>query len=584
MIKPRKTLANIEPYEIDKYYPNFELKLDSNENIYGPSPRVINELKNFSPDRVKFYPAYGRLVDKLSDILDCGSDNLVLTNGCDEAINVLFNAYLDPCDKVLSYAPTFSMPKIYCDILGADFFEITYNSDFDFDLDRFEDNIDDKTKILYITSPNNPTGGVVEIGKIEYLADKYKDKLIALDFTYFNYSDLDHREYFSLVKKYSNVAILKSMSKDFALAGLRIGFIYADCKIVNEIRKVISPYSVNAAAVCAANAALEDFDYYVGVLNKIKNTKAKLCGELINTGFDCRSTQANFLLCNMREYADFYYQKLLNNGIKVKYFKGVKSLENTFRITVPDDMGADKLIETLKTKPLFVFDLDGVVFDVKNSYREAIKKTFAYFTGYECSDDDMQNAKNMGGLSNDWDLTAYLIKKAGFEADYNELIKVFQDYFFVPEKEGSKGLIDREEVVYNEEFFKNLTKYADCAVFTGRPRNEAFYSLEKFGIKKYFSFFMCNEDLMGNQKPSPFGLFEIKKRCPYSDIFYFGDTVDDIKAGIEAGVKVFGIIPPNAPCALKTKEIMINMGAKDVFDSPECLFEALVEGKVNANC
>lgn len=583
MINPKKTLKNIIPYEIDRYYQEYDLKLDSNENLFGPSPNVISALRSFNPDKVNYYPAYGNLVDRLSDILGCGQENIIFTNGCDEAINVLFNTFLDKDDKVLSFAPTFSMPKLYSDIIGAEFFEISYNSNWEFDLELFEKNIDSKTKILYITSPNNPTGGVVDLKTIEYLLNKYKDKLLALDFTYFNFSELSHQEFFDLVKKYDNVAILKSFSKDFALAGLRLGFIYANKNIINEVKKVISPYSVNAAAVIAGIEALNDIHYFREIMHEIKKSKAYLIEELNKLGFRAYSTQANFVLCDFGDYADFYYQKLLNNGIKVKYFKNVKGLDNTFRITVPPTEGAKKFIDVLKVKPMFVFDLDGVVFDVKNSYREAIKKTFARFTGYECSDEDMQDAKNMGGLANDWDLTHYLIKKAGFSADYNDLIRVFQNYFFVPDKEGSKGLIDREEVVFNSSFFEKLTKYADCAVFTGRPRIEAFYSLEKFNIKKYFSYFMCNEDLEGNQKPSPFGLGQIKKHCRFSDIYYFGDTVDDIKAGNDANVTVFGIIPPNAAIPDKTVEIMKNLGAKDVFLNPDELLNKLVKEKINAN-
>ena len=94
---------------------------------------------------------------------------------------------------------------------------------------------------------------------------------------------------------------------------------------------------------------------------------------------------------------------------------------------------------------------------------------------------------------------------------------------------------------------------------------------------------MCNEDLEGNQKPSPFGLGQIKKHCRFSDIYYFGDTVDDIKAGNDANVTVFGIIPPNDAIPDKTVEIMKNLGAKDVFLNPDELLNKLVKEKINAN-
>ncbi len=112
MIKPKKTLLNIEPYGIDKYYKNQEMKLDSNENPYGASPVVINAIKNFDPRHIQFYPAYGELIDCLAELAGAKPENFILTNGCDEAINVVLNTYLDKGDEILSFSPTFSMPVL----------------------------------------------------------------------------------------------------------------------------------------------------------------------------------------------------------------------------------------------------------------------------------------------------------------------------------------------------------------------------------------------------------------------------------------------------------------------------------------
>ena len=168
-------------------------------------------------------------------------------------------------------------------------------------------------------------------------------------------------------------------------------------------------------------------------------------------------------------------------------------LETCLRIGIPPLDGAKKIVDVLKTRDLLVFDLDGVVFDVSNSYRYAIQKTYEYFAGCPCSGAEMQEAKNRGGLSNDWDLTKYLLDKNGVEADYSKLVEIFQGIFYDPEKEGKKGAIDNEEIVLTEEFFCALSKEYDLAVFTGRPREEAFYSLKKYGLDKYFQYFVCLE-------------------------------------------------------------------------------------------
>lgn len=179
----------------------------------------------------------------------------------------------------------------------------------------------------------------------------------------------------------------------------------------------------------------------------------------------------------------------------------------------------------------------------------------------------------MGGMSNDWKVTEYLLIKNGINVEYEKITEVFQNLFFNPENIGQKGLIDNEEIVFDKNFFEKIKADYDCAIFTGRPREEAFHSLKNYDIKKYFSFFICNEDVPNDPKPSPKGLEIIKKHCLYSDIFYFGDTVDDIEAGKRANVKRFGIIPPNAKSINETKEKLIEFGADGVFQNPDEIIE-----------
>ena len=582
MIKPKKTLANIKPYLIDRYYQDVDLKLDSNENSYGPSPVVIETLRNLSPDKIKFYPAYGELIDKLSKHFNHNSDGILLTNGCDEAINSIFSAYLEEGDKVLSFSPTFSMPKLYCDCIGAIFEEVPYHNDFYFDYDYFVQNITDDVKILYMTSPNNPTGEVIPPETIQKLLSNFKERLVVLDCTYFNYSKEDEKKYYSLFKDYNNLVILRSFSKDFALAGLRLGCIFAHPSIISEVRNVISPYSVNAYALHAGIAALSDLNYFYENKKKFMRSKEIITDALSSLGFKVYQTETNFILCNFGEYADFYYQKLLSKNIKVKYFKNVPFLENTFRITLPRLEDTERFLSCFSFRPLFVFDMDGVIFDVQNSYREAIKMTFEHYLGYKPSDVAIQEVKNLGRMCNDWDVTHFLIKQGGCEADYNEMVDIFQNLFFKEDRKPSCGLIDREVCVLDENFFKELSKYADCALFTMRPKNEALYSLERSKIKKYFSYIVTSDDVEGHFKPDPFGLNLIKKKCKYSKVLYFGDTVDDVKAGVDANVLAYGVIPPNASSVDDTEKRLFESGAKGVVKSPDNIIKLACE-EVYAN-
>lgn len=567
---PKSTLKNIEPYSIDEFYPECELKLDSNENVFGPAPSVIEAFKNLDLRRFNIYPCYGELLKKLSDKFDFKKENFMLTNGCDEAINVVLSTYLTADDTVLSFSPTFSMPVLYSNIIGAKFNQVEYSSKWRFSKNELFLKLNDKVKIIYLASPNNPTGDIIEPSVIEEILNEVKDRLVLLDLTYVNYSKYTESNYYSLVKKYKNLICVKSFSKDYGLAGLRLGFILADEEHIVEFKKVISPYSVNSLAVYAGIKSLDDNGaYFEYVKDKVLKSRKFLSEELKNLGFEPYESEANFILVDFKEKTDFVFRKLLLAGIKVRKFSS-GMLETCLRIGIPPLDGAKKIVDVLKTRDLLVFDLDGVVFDVSNSYRYAIQKTYEYFAGCPCSGAEMQEAKNRGGLSNDWDLTKYLLDKNGVEADYSKLVEIFQGIFYDPEKEGKKGAIDNEEIVLTEEFFCALSKEYDLAVFTGRPREEAFYSLKKYGLDKYFQYFVCLEDVPeGKSKPAPDGLLRIKKHCIYNNICFFGDTVDDVKAGCDSNVRVYGIIPPNAPNVDDTVKSLKDFGAFDVIKNAD---------------
>lgn len=220
-----------------------------------------------------------------------------------------------------------------------------------------------------------------------------------------------------------------------------------------------------------------------------------------------------------------------------------------------------KIFEALKKKNVIVFDLDGVVFDVTNSYRLAIKETFKHFSQKELSDKEIQQAKELGGLNCDWDLTKYLLEKHGVNVELDEVTKVFQDMFFNPNNEGSKGLIDNEKLLIEREVFEKLSDSYDFCVFTGRPFEEAVYSLEKFGILKYFSKIISQDDIeKEKRKPHPEGLNRIKKEVIYNEICYFGDTIDDIYSGVASSTLTYGVAQKDSQSA----KILLEAGADDI--------------------
>ncbi|MCR5260304.1 MAG: histidinol-phosphate transaminase [Candidatus Gastranaerophilales bacterium] len=562
MTEPKLSVKNTKPYDVPLFEEEYSLKIDANENLFGASDKVIEALHKITKEQLLKYPVYGSLTQKLADFYGVSIDNIKVTNGADEALFSLMNAYLENGDAMLTVTPSFSMPKLYAQISGGEVIEIPYKKRWVFPINEFLKQIknNQKIKIVHLTSPNNPTGDCLN----EELADKIikaaKDKLVIFDETYAGYCDFSM---ISKVKKYDNIAVVKSFSKDFALAGLRIGYIITHPDRVKLLKTVISPYSVNTIAATLAEAALSDTEHFKKVRKAVKKSVEYLTKELKNTGFTVYPSEANFVLIDAKEKADFVFNTLLKNGIKVRKFSA-PDMQGLIRITAPDLKNCKKIISLLQPKKTLIFDMDGVLVDVSNSYRTTIKKTYEYFAkGKTVTYDDISQAKSLGGLNNDWDLTEYLLKKDGFKVSKKKIIEVFEKIYF----DNGKGLISKEKFLFDKKLIKKLSEKYNLAIFTGRPRTEALFTLQKENVERYFYPIITMDDLpKDKQKPDILGIEKIKKSVSSTNIYYFGDTKDDMLCGIKANVIAVGILPPQNQTD-EYKKLLKQSGAKKVLKS-----------------
>lgn len=562
MIFPKKSIQNVQGYEAPLYLDDCLMKLDLNENIYGPSPRVIETLRNITEKDIQFYPAYGDLIEKLTEFNNIDKEMVLPTNGADEAINVILNTFIEPDDTVLSVTPTFSMPQVYAHSIGCNYKEVKYKEKWVFPVDEFIENIDEKTKLLIITTPNSPTGDAISRENLLKVINAAPNSIILIDETYSTFSE---EKFTDLACRYDNVIIARSMSKDFALAGLRMGYIITNKQNINYIKRVISPFSVNILAAKAAIAALDDIDYINSVKAQVQTSKDLLYEGLKDSAKIVYPGQGNFLLADFGERADFIYKKLLNAGIKVKYYKNIPDLENCFRITVPLPEQSKILLNTVKARDLIVFDMDGVLVDTRNSYRMAIKGTYEYFSGKNISFEEIQQAKNLGGLNNDWDLTRFLLERSGYNIK-NEIIIInkFQELYY---GKNGNGYILNEDLLVDPEYLKNLASDYDLAIFTGRPKEEAEFALKNWNLEKLFSIVITMDDVPnGFHKPNPYGLNYILKIIKPKIAYYLGDTPDDMISARRAGVNGIGVLPPQDKSE-SLKNMLISEGATAVLDN-----------------
>jgi HAD superfamily hydrolase (TIGR01548 family) len=375
------------------------------------------------------------------------------------------------------------------------------------------------------------------------IIDNAPNTLVLIDETYANYAQ---DKFSDLVHEYDNVISTKSMSKDFAIAGLRLGYIISSQQNIEFIKRIISPFSVNILAAKAGVAALNDYKHFEYVKSQVEESKTILTDGLKDLAERVYPSDANFLCIDFGKRAEFIYKKLLNAGIKVKFYKDDSALENCFRMTIPAVEQAKFLLDVLKPKKLLIFDMDGVLIDTSKSYRMAIKKTCGYFLQEEVSFEEIRNAKNLGGLNNDWDLTEYLLKQNGKDISKHSIIDKFQEFYF---GKNGEGFILNEELLISENELNEISKDYDMAIFTGRPKTEAEFALKKHNIERYFYYVVTMDDLpLNRQKPHPEGINRIIDVISPLETFYLGDTSDDMTAAKNAlfgvGVKGIGVLPP----------------------------------------
>lgn len=550
-MKAKKTIKDLNAYPVPLFDEKGYLKLDSNESDFGPSPKVLEALRSISAEDIQYYPYYGELLKKLADFHNVKIGNVILTAGADEAISSILGTFLEIGQTVLTVTPSFIMPKIYAKINGLNYKEIPYLNKWKFPVDDFIKNID-RADLIHLTTPNSPTGEAIESSVIEKIIEKSGDKAVLIDETYGNYygeSNLD------LIKNRNNVFIVRSFSKDFALAGLRLGYIISAEENIKDLRKYLSPYNVSNLAVKAGIAALDDFEYFKKVKIEMEKSKESLSQGLQKLGAIIYPSKTNFICADFGHKADFIYKKLLDNGIKVKYFNQTHLLENCFRIAVPKLETTQKILDILKVKPTIVFDMDGVLIDASKSYRVAVQKTINDLANIEVTPEEICETKKLGGLNNDWDLTEFLLKKYGFNFEYDKIVDVFQSHY--------EKLADTEAPLVTKEFFESLKDNFNLAIFTGRVKQEAHFTLEKHDFKKYFYPIITMEEVgIHRQKPSCYGLDLIKEKIITDKIYYLGDTVDDMQCAISAEVVGIGVLPPQDQSedlkqVLKSKNAMV---------------------------
>ncbi|MBD1386422.1 histidinol-phosphate transaminase [Mucilaginibacter rigui] len=328
----RENIKNLTPYSSarDEYTGEASVFLDANENAYG-SP--LETAYNRYPDPLQY-----QVKLKLSQIKGVPPRNIFLGNGSDEAIDILFRSFCNPgVDNVIIVPPTYGMYQVSANINDVEAKKVLLTEEYQLDLDGIAEAIDKNTKLIFICSPNNPTGNSINRDDIETLLANFNG-IVVIDEAYINFSR--QKTFIQELTEYANLVVLQTLSKAWGLAGLRVGMAFASEEIIEVMNKVKPPYNVNEASQQLALQALNN----VSLVNLwIKETLEQrdslvLALKEFNFVLDIYPSDANFILVKTTD-AKAIYEFLVQHGIIIRDRSKVELCEGCLRITIgtPDE-------------------------------------------------------------------------------------------------------------------------------------------------------------------------------------------------------------------------------------------------------
>jgi histidinol-phosphate aminotransferase len=272
-----------------------KLRLDFNENTVGCSPRVVEALrKGLSEETLAVYPDYARVKQTLSTFFGVAPEELLLTNGTDEAIQVLINTYVDDGDEVVMLRPSYAMYRFYAEVAGAKIVDVAYEPPgLAFPLEVVLNAITPRTRAVLISNPNNPTGTATGLLEIELILSKASHAAVLIDEAYYEFCRTTALD---LIRERTNLFVSRTFSKVYGMAAMRMGCLFSHRDNIQFLHKAQSPYSVNALAAIAAEAAVADTAYVADYVAEALESRRMLQAGLDKLGIAHAPSSANFIL------------------------------------------------------------------------------------------------------------------------------------------------------------------------------------------------------------------------------------------------------------------------------------------------
>lgn len=341
MLNPRKAVQSLPEYH-PPLGSRVGLRMDFNENTLGCSPRVAEKLQEISRDTIACYPERGSVEPKVAAFLGRHADEVLLTNGVDEGIHLVCETYLEPGDEVLISTPTFAMYEIYAKATGAKVNSVPAGADFAFPHEQVLAAITSRTRLIAIANPNNPTGAAVPSEILLKIAEAAPHAAVLIDEAYYEF----HGEtLMPHVGEIPNLFVARTFSKAYGLAGLRVGVLAGESSQMTMVRRVSSPYNVNAAALLCLPEAIADSDYISHYVAESINSRVRIEQFFSRQEIPYWPSRANFVLARFGELRVPFVTAMKQRGILVRDRNSDYGCAGCVRITAGATAQTDTLLE-----------------------------------------------------------------------------------------------------------------------------------------------------------------------------------------------------------------------------------------------
>jgi len=351
MIRPRKAIERLQKYRPPLEGRGGKLRLDFNENTVGCAPEVIRALRrSLSAEGMTRYPEYDEARTTLARYFKVAKEELLLTNGTDDAIKTICDAFVDPGDVLLQPSPTFPVYKFFHEVAGGKVARIPYDESFRLPLKPLLAALKKRPRWLALANPNNPTGTTIPQKDLHAILRAAPNTVVLVDEAYFDFSG---ETVLPWIRKYRNLVVTRTFSKAFGLAALRMGCIFANAELAEFMHRGQNPFTVNSLAMAGACEAIKHPAYVRRYVEEIRANRKQFCRLLEILGIPFVPSSSNFVLTRVGEHAPEIGRRLREIGILVRDWSYDPHLRGYLRITIGSTAQNRRLVKALrKMEPL----------------------------------------------------------------------------------------------------------------------------------------------------------------------------------------------------------------------------------------